>query len=664
MHPRSIRMSLEKMTPRSLQAAILGISASPVPSSLFQKGFSVLSEWLLGTHRYFETKRHALLAKLFSHRISSQSFLMHVKLEDQIHETEKFQDLFPRLNAEARKLFNFHALLWKTNLASLKINLVGTADGPLCDDTSAEFGEILALCESVRDESQKIGNLYLESLNMAILVRFFTFSALKSESAFQRFVMCFVDAEKLVERRRVGLKALTGWDKVEKLLLSLQEIDWAGLAHIGILVVRNVPDSHEAMRNNMIWAMMQFSKSLGLGWLTETNTRTYSEPKGQDSKDISFQSLEAISKDSGSDVVFVEWIGPPSSCSQSELPLIVISHQGGPPKVRPIKLSWDKVESMIKDFLDLDENGLINGEAARLLRKLAPLVEYLSEVTSPGQVLVLCPFGSLHRVPLHALEVDGQPLIRRNPVVYTSSMTVLNVAFMQRKTYEKSAVDSNLPWKAALFGDPPSSDGKKALQTLADQFASPACIEDEFTPSNFCSALHGADLLHFHGHGAPNEEDPLDNGLSFDVDCHLTLRDVFDLSPSTDRNPSPSQTPAFHATLLACGSGTSEKDRHTNDVIGLVSAFLYTGASSTVSTLWSFSDADAALFSHAFYEAFDKPLALHRSGADARPSQEDQRVDLAKATQRAILAIMEIKPELYHWAPFVLNGYWMFGVRG
>ena len=40
-----------------------------------------------------------------------------------------------------------------------------------------------------------------------------------------------------------------------------------------------------------------------------------------------------------------------------------------------------------------------------------------------------------------------------------------------------------------------------------------------------------------------------------------------------------------------------------------------------------------------FYEAFDEPLQSGQQGV----------VDLAKANQRAILAIMEKRPSLYHW---------------
>jgi CHAT domain-containing protein len=683
LSPPNMSSYIGDLTPKSLRDRLLGspnsLPPSLPPSDIWEKGFGVLSDWLLRTDRYFETKRHALLAKLFWRRTCGGSSFSCLTLEDQIHEKHKFLELLLKLNDEARQLFNFHAILCRIHIAQLKIAVVRAQDGPLCDDTSEEFLEILAMCESAREESRKSGNSYLESSSIITMVVLFQYSALTfCENAFTRFYKCFIDAEQLIERRRVGLKALSGWDKVDKLLQSLQETDWPGLVSTGLSVVNEIPDSQQARRDRLIWGLVQFSHSLGLGWLVLTNMTNSSD---QETEDLSLRSLEEIAIDSGSDVVFVEWIGPLRSSLKMQPFQIVVSHQGGPPRAQLINLPWAEVESIIKQFSDFDEENLVDDEALQVLRKLDPLVEYLSQTTSPGQVLVLCPFAGMNSLPLHALQVDGQLLIRRNPIVYTSSMTVLNVAFLKRKAYEEKAVSSQRRLKAAVFGAPPNQAGQEALQAVARKFSSPACTDGEFTASNFCTAIHdGVDVLHFHGHGTHNREDPKANGLIFHNHSHLTLCQVFDLSSTTTtttttNTTSDSQVPSpFHATLLACESGTSQRDLYTNDIIGLVPAFLYAGASSTLSALWSFSDADAALFSHAFYQAFDGLLfdAGNRSdNGDGNGNSKmtmsggrDQRVDLARATQRAILAIMRQKPELYHWGPFVLNGYWMFGVGG
>ena len=95
----------------------------------------------------------------------------------------------------------------------------------------------------------------------------------------------------------------------------------------------------------------------------------------------------------------------------------------------------------------------------------------------------------------------------------------------------------------------------------------------------------------------------------------------------------------------------------SNDVLELVPALLYSGASSTVSALWPFDDKDTAMYTRRLYEEFDELLHSGQKGV----------VDLAKANQRAILAILAImdkSPQLYHWAPLVFNGYWMLRLSG
>ena len=271
--------------------------------------------------------------------------------------------------------------------------------------------------------------------------------------------------------------------------------------------------------------------------------------------------------------------------------------------------------------------------------------EPLAAITKPGQTLVFSPIGKLHRLPLHALTLQGEILIRRNPIVYCSSFTVLNVVFKARKAAERQEAFNKGAFRASLFGDPPSQPGQKALALLAKKFSTEAQIGDASTSSNFAAAMidPGMNLLHYHGHVTFQELDPKSHGLELD-DRRFTFLDVFDLAPLPN---------CYHATLLGCGSGMS-KTTSSNDVVGLVPAFLYSGAASTVSTLWPFDDKDAALYTKYFYEEFDTILQSGQKGV----------VDLAKANQKAVLTIMEEKPALYHWAPFVLNGYWMLRLPG
>ena len=125
----------------------------------------------------------------------------------------------------------------------------------------------------------------------------------------------------------------------------------------------------------------------------------------------------------------------------------------------------------------------------------------------------------------------------------------------------------------------------------------------------------------------------------------MSLSDVFGFAPTTN---------SYHATLLARGSGMTKTSVISGEVVGLVPTFLYPGAGSTVSTLWPFDDRDAALYTRFFYEDIDGILQDGRN----------RRVNLARANQAAVLRIMDAKSETYHWAPFILNGFWMMSVCG
>ncbi|KAL8732427.1 MAG: hypothetical protein Q9181_003962 [Wetmoreana brouardii] len=326
-------------------------------------------------------------------------------------------------------------------------------------------------------------------------------------------------------------------------------------------------------------------------------------------------------------------------------PIVVSMTSGGTMKATTVSMTWDEINAVIDRF-SFEESDLRNDDALRLLRTLNPLVEPLTTITEPGQTLVFSSIGSLHRLPLHALAIDGELLIKRNPIVYCSSLTVLNLVFKKRKALEEkkaSAPTNIISFDASLFGDPPSQPGKKALKSLAQMFSTSAQTGDASTSSNLATALSNANLnlLHYHGHVTFQEGDPKDHGLELD-DRRFTLRDVFNLELASQPNSS-----GFHATLLGCGSGMS-KTSISNDVLGLVPAFLYSGAGSTVSTLWPFDDKDAAMYTRHFYQDFG----------------EAGIIDLAKANQRSVLAIMEKRPALYHWGSFVVNGYWMLRVGG
>lgn len=124
-----------------------------------------------------------------------------------------------------------------------------------------------------------------------------------------------------------------------------------------------------------------------------------------------------------------------------------------------------------------------------------------------------------------------------------------------------------------------------------------------------------------------------------------------------------------HINLITCSGGLTEV-QPGDEVMGLVPALLYAGASSTVSTLWPIPDGIGAKFATAFFDCFakqqDAALFSSATASDFVISGEEVRsesVDLAIAVQHAVKHLDPDQSEpLLYWAGFVLHGYWKFGL--
>src|SRR5882724_689673 len=75
---------------------------------------------------------------------------------------------------------------------------------------------------------------------------------------------------------------------------------------------------------------------------------------------------------------------------------------------------------------------------------IAPILEH----SDPDDLICIVPAGELFYAPLHAVMIDGQPLIARNPVFYAPSASVLRYCVRKRQSPEAS------PRGATVFGNP------------------------------------------------------------------------------------------------------------------------------------------------------------------------------------------------------------------
>lgn len=662
--PEVITTALQELTPETLRERLVGTQRSPVSSARWQTIFTILSTWLLETSTYRETKRHYLVGWLQTEVINIVR-----DPEDQVTELTRLIELIPKLNADARGVFSGSMPMWRNNLANakhriaLQLSLEDPSQNPMWDDTTDAFREIMQLYQTSREECQKTGSVLHECMTVVQMIGLLKLPASKlQQPALQNFLECFDAANALFEKSRQGWKSLSGWDKTLKVLRAVEQKWFFTIVPQCISVLSAFPSSVQELRDRLIWDAIQTSKSWGLAWLMRARKVSWPEkPYAEDNDslkipDLTLDNLNAVAEDSSSEVVYVDWFNNTGGFDGlpvvSNSPFMVTMTAGASPKAWPIKMSWSDVHSLVEQFLRADTEQLKEPYEKQVLPKLECLVESLAKATKPGQTLVLSPVGRLHCIPIHALKIDGEYLIRRNPIVYCSSMAVMYATFQSRKAAEQRLLSTKtkFQWKPTLFGDPPAAQpafGKKDLPALATKLGIPAPmteIKERTTASNVKSALQAPDtnLFHYHGHAHFDDRSPEESCLQLDEP--LTVRAIFDLPPSPGSS---------HATLLACGSGLSQTQR-SNDVVGLVPALLHAGMASTVSTLWSFDDREAVAFSRRFYETFEGPMK----------EMGGRRIDLAKATQQAVLGIMEMTPALYYWAPFALNGYWMYRVGG
>jgi hypothetical protein len=361
--------------------------------------------------------------------------------------------------------------------------------------------------------------------------------------------------------------------------------------------------------------------------LRESLKRLHADPRLREYRELrSGAALEPgdlapmVADERGPATVFVDWM-----VAGSRLVLLA-RRAGGPAQTAVLPVGPGDVGGFVDANLAPHSFRDTLGENPEILDELEGLIQPLESLAAPGERLVLCPTGALHAVPLHALKLGGEPLLARNPVVYTPSLTVLRHCLVRRS--RAGGVRT-----AALLGNPGGDRGEagELVRDLGRRFGATPLLEGEVTFAAFAGAAAKADLVHFQGHARHDRGDPLASYLEL-ADGVMTARDVFGLP----------RLRAELVVLAACESAANVV-RTGDELLGMIPAFLYAGAQSVLATLWRVSGPSAALVMRHFYDAL-----------------ADGAADRAEALRRAMLAVRAVpgREAPYHWAPFVLHGAW------
>lgn len=339
------------------------------------------------------------------------------------------------------------------------------------------------------------------------------------------------------------------------------------------------------------------------------------------------------------------------------------------------------VERWVEMNLGTQENSikkpLLKEGYASALDELTPFLMPLFNQTVPqsikaGEVIVFCLTGVLHRIPIHALPIDGVPLIESHPVAYCQSMTTLYRGYEAVCKIQRSTSGADSLAIIPSYKEPWMKEAK-AEETLLQQIKgvskdliAKACSGFDLTKETVQTALSDRGHLFYFGHVRYNSKSPILSALLLDEAAHkdaslekkgneiLTVRDLFKIRL---------QQPAL-ATIIGCGSGQALVSK-SDDVLGLPSALLFAGASSTVSTLWPIDPDDGANFAAEFYHSFHRQQVSWKTNEKSAAQESGLKscVNLARAMHEAVKTLRqrgEQKDAAYHWAAFYLTGFWRF----
>ena len=336
------------------------------------------------------------------------------------------------------------------------------------------------------------------------------------------------------------------------------------------------------------------------------------------------QDLREISSDLASDVVLVDWV---YILLLDEWDLAVVTYRNGVVSgIRSLSVKLGDVRKWTAEQLQ-SKHPLNHRFADRFLHTLDGLVAPLAELTKPNETLVFCPTKDLHQVPLHALKINGQITIERNPIVYCQSLSVLRLCQMSVQNALQHPTDT---LKSSIF-TPVRNIPKleENLSKIASTLQASLTAPTQYPKQSFLDILPSSTLVHFHGHSELSPKTPLNQHLDFtgygleedekEPDDMLTANEIFDL-----RLKRPSLV-----TIMGCSSGRA-KISNCDNLLGPVTAFHYAGASSVVSALWPISSSDGLAFSRVFYS---------RLMAEMSSSTGSRTVNLALSMQAAVLAL-------------------------
>ncbi|MCE7988953.1 MAG: CHAT domain-containing protein [Caldilinea sp. CFX5] len=298
----------------------------------------------------------------------------------------------------------------------------------------------------------------------------------------------------------------------------------------------------------------------------------------------------------------------------------VVDRQGS--HMAKLPISADKLRTEIDKLLNSVGNTQeTNAVASALYAVLvAPLTAYLGQPN-----LLIVPHGPLHYLPFAALwnEETARYLIQEYTLTFAPSASALPLIYAKRNPNQGQLL---------ALGNPTDDlvDSEGEVKAIAGMYGTQPLLRKAATEGQIYANAGQVDLLHLSAHGALNEYNPLFSAIELAADegqdGRLEVHEIYGLN----------LVGVNLVTLSACETALGQQS-DGDELIGLTRAFLYAGAPSVVTTLWSVRSDTTEELMVSFYTHL-------RKGETAAVALQQAQIEM----------LSEHSP--YYWAAFTLTG--------
>ncbi|NJN10694.1 MAG: CHAT domain-containing protein [Richelia sp. RM1_1_1] len=279
------------------------------------------------------------------------------------------------------------------------------------------------------------------------------------------------------------------------------------------------------------------------------------------------------------------------------------------------------------------------------LSEILKIEEILKLIPKNCTRLILIPHRYLHLLPLHTLPLsNGEVLYERFPggVSYAPSLQILQQIQKRDRPDFKNLFAIQNPTEDLLYTD-------LEVDSILNIFPTHQVLaHNQATKDRLLENLPNiqeANYLHFSCHGLFNLDSPQDSCLlladskdehnNLDLSKCLTLGNLFERDFQLNN--------CRLVVLSACETGLVDFNNTSDEYISLPSGFLYAGATSVVSSLWTVDDLSTSLLMIKFLQNFQNEIAKDENSSAALALNQAQTW-IKNATKEELAAWMSNLP--------------------